>query len=646
MRAGLRCLVPLLVLLGSAAGSAHADEADLINAAIPLSGSAQTALLQMRRLVRDSSLRTGIEAQLALRMRLRALACGQSLEIPPGLSSGQIHDRYGGDPCFARQDDDIANWLGLRTVGALLALPALRPVPTLAAQSVADAVAPIQRTYFAARAGVAVVSSYRDVEVLDLALGVPINTRFESTGAVLVSISPNGRIYTARQRGELRFYDSEDGTLVADSEWCLNGMDCGFHWLDDRTALIEDATTRAPALYDFRSGATGPFDGEFQPISRVAPVPGTNSTFVAFRDSGITEFKLFYGADGRPHAQVIQVEQYPLNLTPMETGGLVAGGRRYVNTSSGKLVITDLTELRTESIDLGSFFVQRALPTSDPDGIIIVGFVRGGPPGLQFYEYALRERTLRALDASTLPSTQLVYDSPQNALFVVAGAALNRVGSMPLGNSVSSASFSQSMPESQPVAPRPGVYAMRPGVATITTSGGMITGIFAPPPPKPVPGPISHLAQSADVQGIGIFGSDTVDSGVVGQYAGTIAGTNVQIYRPAERGQTSSLGASTVQVTIQARQRPLILVLSSYSGVEWHLNVKRDAHLAAVLITGPHGSSVQGQGDVPVVVIGSIYSYVAGSPSYGALQNEVYTSTGKRMSLFQRGMRATQFTVY
>lgn len=101
-----------------------------------------------------------------------------------------------------------------------------------------------------------------------------------------------------------------------------------------------------------------------------------------------------------------------------------------------------------------------------------------------------------------------------------------------------------------------------------------------------------------------------------------------------------------MQVTVIARQNPIILVLSSFSGVEWHLNVKPDAHLAAVLITGPHGSSVQGQGDVPVVVIGSVYSYVVGSPSYGALQNEVYTWTGKRMGLFQCGMRASQFTVY
>ena len=95
VRVDPRCLIPLLVLLGAAAGVAHADEADLINAAIPLSGSAQTAILQMRRLVRDGSVRAGIEAQLTLRMRLRALACVQSLEIPLALSSGQIHDRYG-----------------------------------------------------------------------------------------------------------------------------------------------------------------------------------------------------------------------------------------------------------------------------------------------------------------------------------------------------------------------------------------------------------------------------------------------------------------------------------------------------------------------------------------------------------------------
>lgn len=638
-------ILTLALLLGSTAAIARADESDLINSAVPLSGSAQTALLQMRRLVHDSTVRAGIEAQFALRMRLRALACAQSLEISLGASSEQIHDRYGGDPCFAKQDDDITNWLGLRTVGALLALPALRAMPAFAPQSGSDAVAPIQRAYFAAHAGVAVVSSYRDIEVLDLALGVPLNTRFESTGELLVSISPNGRIYTALQRGQLRFYDSADGTPVADPEWCLNGILCGLHWLDDRTALIEDPTTSAPALYDFRSGATGPFDGESEPVSRVAPVTGTAATFVAFRDSGITEFQLIYGADSRPHAQVLQVAQYRLNLTPIESGGVVAGGRQYVNTSSGKLVLTDLGNLRSESIDLGSFFVQRALPTSDPDRILIAGFVRSGPPGLHFYEYALQERTLSAIDTSTLPSTQFVYDSPQKTLYVLAGAALNRVGNLPLGTPVSAAAFSANTPPT-PVPPGPGVYAMRPGMAGITTEDGTITHVFAPPPPKPMPGPIGRLAQSADIEGIGIFGSDAADGGAAGQYAGTIAGTNVQIYRPADRVATSSPGPRAVQVTVKSRQKPIVLVLSSFSGVEWHLNVHPNAHLAAVLITGPRGSSVQGQGNVPVVVIGSVYSYVVGSPSYSALQNEVYTWTGKRMSLFQCGMLASQFTVY
>ena len=192
---------------------------------------------------------------------------------------------------------------------------------------------------------------------------------------------------------------------------------------------------------------------------------------------------------------------------------------------------------------------------------------------------------------------------------------------MPAGKPVSPAAFSADVPapRPQPLPSRPQAYAMPPGVA-VTTSGGMITGIFAPPPPKPLPGPISRLARNADVEGIGIFGSDTPDSGAAGR--------------------------GVVQVTIPVRQNPLVLVLSSYSGVEWHLNLKPGVHLTAVLLTGPHGSTVQSQGNVPVVAIGSILSYVVGSPGYVALQNEVYTWTAKRMSLFQCGQRANQFTVY
>ena len=67
-----------------------------------------------------------------------------------------------------------------------------------------------------------------------------------------------------------------------------------------------------------------------------------------------------------------------------------------------------------------------------------------------------------------------------------------------------------------------------------------------------------------------------------------------------------------------------------------------------MLISGPNGSSVQvqGQSDIPVVTIGSAYSFAAGSSGYDVLQNEVYTWTGKRLRILQSGGPATQFIVY
>jgi hypothetical protein len=618
------CLALALLLLGAGPGAARADVEDRINAAIPLSGPAQIALLEMRRLVGDPRLRGQIEAQLQVKIRLRALQCGQNFVIAPGSSEQQIRRQYGGDPCLAAQDAAIADWLGLRTVGGVLELPALRPMPAGAPRRIADLEAPIQRVYFAAQAAVAVVSSYKDIETVDLSSGLPINTRLAPRDELPQSISPNGRVYAVFHDGQQRFYDSEDGTLLASTQWCAYLGNCGFHWLDNRTALVVAAGNRGPELYDFLTGDFYPFDGQLEPIERIAPVAGASATYIAFRNTGLTEFRLDY-AGGSPHADILQTEAVRLNLIPM-TGGPVAGGRYYVNTSNGQLYVSDTGTLSTNTVDLGDFFVQRALPESDPDRLLIAGYLRGGPTTWRFYEYALREQTLSALDVAGLPSTQFTFDPAQHALYVLAGEVLTRVDTLPHGNAVPRAAFAASMQAAQSALPRPAPYRFAPpGTVRIITSGGVIRSIMAAGPPEamaaPIPGPVARLAGRADVQGIGIFGA--------------VAGRSL---RPSVPG--------TVRVVIQPRQRPLVLVLSSFSSVQWHLRVAARARLSAVLITGPRGSSVEGQGNVPVVVIGGAYSYVAGSPSYAVLQNEVYAWTGKRMSLFQCGLRGKEFLIY
>ncbi|HEY1772641.1 MAG TPA: hypothetical protein VGH91_05555 [Gammaproteobacteria bacterium] len=175
------------------------------------------------------------------------------------------------------------------------------------------------------------------------------------------------------------------------------------------------------------------------------------------------------------------------------------------------------------------------------------------------------------------------------------------------------------------------VSSLPPNTTVITTAGGMPTAIYTAPSSPAAPGAFTQLAQGADVEGIGIAEFD-------------MGGSNSADATAAASPNPAAL--KTVHVRIRSHQRPLILVLSSRTGVQWQLDPAWGAHLVAVLLSGPNGSSVQGQGNVPVSIIGSAYSYAVGSPGYAALQSEVFNSTGKRIQLLQSGGPNTDFSIY
>jgi hypothetical protein len=394
--------------LQTSPAAGNPDQAAAINAAIPLSNDAQSALSDMRRRVADKSARAGIESQLKLKMQLRALTCVQSLGIAPGLSSQDLHDRYGGSPCFAQQDDDIAGWLGLRTVGYMLTLPPLRPLPAAAPQNITDPMGAISRVFFAGQAGVVAVQSTKDVEMIDLASGAPISTQIDLDGP-LTGISPNGRIYISqdnRRNGRLRFFDSQDASPIADPVWGQYATE--FLWLDRQTTLNRDPVTHEPVLYDFTSGSTAPLESGTPYFYSITPIPRTDGSFLETANTGITEFKLVHGSDGKPQAQVVRQpepsEQSRVRQASYGTGGILADGQRYVHVSNSQLAITYLNDLHTESVDLGiDFEVQIAVPTSDPDKVIIGGITKH-KPGIhgaweqwELHAYSLKDQTLTQL---------------------------------------------------------------------------------------------------------------------------------------------------------------------------------------------------------------------------------------------------------
>jgi hypothetical protein len=165
-----------------------------------------------------------------------------------------------------------------------------------------------------------------------------------------------------------------------------------------------------------------------------------------------------------------------------------------------------------------------------------------------------------------------------------------------------------------------------------------------------VAGPISDLAKEAEIQGIGVYAAENPNATVTspGRYIGNLPGTNVPMYeKPAKPAGSSGTQPhmGTIKVRVKASTKPLMLVLSSYSQVFWQILLDPGTQLKAILLTGPHGSSVSGQGNVRVVAIGNAYSYSLGSPEYTLLQNEVYIWTGKRIGLFQCGYQASDFVI-
>lgn len=615
--------------------AADSDQAAQVNAAIPLSGSAQTALSEAQHRVDDKVMLAGIQSQLALKMKLRALNCVQTLGIAPGLSSQQLHDSYGGNPCFAKQDDDIAKWLGMRTVGYLLTLPPLRPVPAAAPQSITDTEGNIMSAHLATQAGIAVLQSGKDVEVIDIARDTPINSRLRQDDGPLTGVSPNGRIYVSSTNRGLRFYSSEDGTLLADSGLNEYATLCGLPWLDPLTILTRDPNSfGTSAIYDFASGSFTPMDSGLANVNCIVPAPGAGDTSVGFGNL-VSRFRLVHGSDGKPYIDVLQAKQTNLFIS-RRNAGLAAGGRQFIYVTKDQLGITDLGDLSTQTIDFGNYAVQDVWPTTDPDRIIVTGIMKhravANSDPAPLYEYAIREQTMSLVDTSILGSKRFLYYPQQSALYVMRNSSLTRVDGLQVGPPESLSSFWSDIAKAE-APPRSNFTVLPPGAVQYTTAGGQVTGVYTAPSQAQTDA-LHLLARNASVDGFSLIEADR---------GPPVVATVVQPSSPAPQ---------VVHVKLHSRRNPLVLVLTANSSVVWQLDTPSNALLMAVLLSGASGSSVQGQGNAEVVNIGSAYSFTPGyspsdgRPGYADLQAEVYTYTGRHIGLFQGGGPDTWFNAY
>ena len=410
MRIGLRTRVVLgwmVVSLGGCGGLGHSAE-DRVNAAMPVGSAilvAKDALEAMA--TAQSADVAAIEAEYVARLKVRALECGHG--YAPGLFADDdaIRSHLTDTGCFARADQQLQDWLGLRRVGLLLAAPPLRAIPKTPAPML---VAPdtIVEAAFAARAGVALVKSQRHYQVVDMGSGDTIHQGDADSTAV--SLSPNGRLFLLGHQSDAQVVESETGTVLATFPGVRPWQ---FHWAHDVGAFYASPRDggRMPGIVfrDFTSGRESPIPMSVDAVNQVVPLPGAAPRFAVFGWNKLGEVALTRGADAWEAS--LRSERVLSETTgwSRDAVGLTADGSTLYGAGQA-LQLMPLASLQLRSIPMIPLRVQRAVATPDPDQLLLGGYFTSAPgSGPEQYLYSIRRNTLAKVDATQLLSTRLLY---------------------------------------------------------------------------------------------------------------------------------------------------------------------------------------------------------------------------------------------
>lgn len=544
--------------------------------------------------------RQALEVEFDSRLKIRALTCGKGNE--PGLfdSDEEIRSTIANPQCFADYDAGMTDWLNHRRIAQLLSAPPLRPIPEDVPRFI-TAAGNIGIAWFAADAGVVLLSSARDLEILDLNTNKAI---FAETGDPAGSwqssarLSPNGRLFLTGKAGALSVRDTETGEILAEYADLQ-----GFYWLDGQTALaVMREGSREPLLIDFANGVRVPVRGVIDGLVGVVPAP-TAGEFVFCTRRSLVRIALDR-TEGGVSARLLDEEPLgEMQIWADNTGGLSADRKSYVN-GAGKVSIVALDRLAVRTVALESLRVISVSPTPDADRILVTGILMDAHGGnSKKFVISLRDLTIAPLEGDTA-QLRYIFIPSINRLGTISQSRIEVLDVLPLG---AFRSFEDFTAELRSEAQIRQLEAFQQG-------SGNAAGI-----PAGLPGP--DWAKDARIEAVGVYESTD-----------------------GSHGPGKPRRAGPVMVRVRRSGKPVVLVLTSYEPVQWHVSTDPGARVAAILTGGYYQSEVRGQ-TARQIDIGRVYAYEQGSGEYGRLEVEVARRTGKRIDQFQGRYSGNQFTV-
>jgi hypothetical protein len=625
------CLIAALAGCQRLTGSAE----DRIGAAMPVSDAAREAKQAFDALAKRQSAEVEkTDNEYRDRLKVRALECAHGYAPSPMASDEAIREALTDKECFARFDESLVQWIGLRHVGLLLAAPPLRPIPaTPASLLVAEDF--IQEASFATRAGIAVLQSGRRYQVLDLADGKTIYSGAKSGGAPAGSLSPNGRLLVTAEDRDAVVREAETGKALIRF---ADVRSYAFFWVGDVGAVYVPDGEREPVFLDFASGLVTKIPLGTPNVEQAVPALGSDSRFALLGFNRVGVIDLVASPQGRIAQLSQEIKLSEGGGWARNTSGLTADGATFFGTGQ-YLRVMSTKSMQMRAVAFDPLRLQSATATADPDRLYLTGFFRDAAgAGGESMLYSLSRQTLAPVLRDRLLSTRVIYIAPLRRNAVIDGSKVSLLDAIPAGPeinantylaqrasaaSVQAAARAEQLAAIRSASGRVSSRAVQLELAALGLSPDALSGRRLPVTAEvPADARLALLARNADIEAVGVY-----EGSEVGKARGASARTG------------------TVQVRVARSPRPVILSLSSYEPVRWVVTVEPGARLAAVLQSGYGDSEVLGAGSARVYKTGKSYAYKRGGAEYARVNTEVRQWTGKGIDTFQGSYTGSMFRV-
>lgn len=618
----------LLALCAGGVGCTRVQEAAMpvvakVNAAHPVSPEVRVAQEQLLMLLSDDPKAVdALKAQMESRLALRAMNCARNVSVGRLASVSAVRELPMEATCFQQQDAELQEFYGIRTIGVLLAKPALRPLKAAGPLSTlaTGKLAYISSGALARDAGVGVMLDGRgNGAVVEMPGGAPI-AQLPNIGylsAFNVRVSPNGRVVVLQAHDRApEFVEAETGHHI----WSVPGT--GAHaarllaWLPEVDSFAIAGVDGKVMLADGVLGRMEVHPLSLKNSSVAANIPGPTVHLLMGTSHELVLVEHTRTAQG---VVASAIRQYRIESGPGITSGNpvpMRSGHLVVFRSSGDIGWLDLDGGTSGAWRTSGLFANDFAKLDESH--LMIDSAQSGQMGLKPWSFDIAAESVAPVDLGG--DRGLIIDIGDRIGFLRRSSFAAWFGDtvtpgeqQSLDKVMAEHELQQQLAKLQIQAGSNGEPALDARRLTSSVSAGAGAGTL--------PG-LDDIPADAQVQMVGVYEAGHHATGLP---------TDHPLY--------------SVRVEVRPSTHPLVLVLASYEAVNWVV-VNSGARISAVLLSGQYDSRLNGAGSARVLRIGTAYAYSGGSAEYVRLRQAVMQYTGNReIRSFQGSYSGAEFLV-